>query len=249
MKSRQMALLLFASVVSGFSYAVEVQTDEMAEAKQFMAVRFDEKSITEPVFSFIYDGKASAEFLKSWTFKSQTVSLDEFRKQIVLTYTDPATKLEVKCIAVQWLNFPAVEWTVYLRNTSDVNSPLIENLRAIDTRFTLSEKEPIVLHHNRGDDCSINSYAAKQSDLAVGSQLQFAPAGGRPCSVEWPYYNFKIADKGFLLAIGWPGQWSAKFSRDNAGLYLNAGQETTRFVLLPGEEVRTPLIAMMFYNG
>ncbi|MBN2511294.1 MAG: hypothetical protein JXB18_00015 [Sedimentisphaerales bacterium] len=44
MSISRMALLLFASVVSGFSYAVDVQTDEMAESKQFMAVRFDEKA-------------------------------------------------------------------------------------------------------------------------------------------------------------------------------------------------------------
>ena len=246
--SRIVSLLCMA-VMPGLLYAVEVKPGEMAEAGQFMEARFDAKAIADPVFSFDYGGRSSKDFLKNWTFESKTVSLDDFRKQTTLIYTDPATKLEVKCVAVQWLNFPAVEWTVYLKNTSDVNSPMIEHLRAINAMIGQSEKDPIVLHYNRGDDCSPNSYAVKQSDLAVGSQLQFVPAGGRPSSFEWPYYNFKIADKGFLLAIGWPGQWSAKFARDNAGLHLNAGQETTHFVLLPGEEVRTPLIAMMFYQG
>ena len=249
MKISRIVLLLCMTALPGLLYAVEVKPEEMAEAGQFMAARFDEKSFAEPVFSFVYDGKASKDFLGNWTFKSDTVSLDEYRKQTVLTYTDPATKLEVRCIAVQWLSFPVVEWTVYLTNKSDANSPLIENLRAIDTLLHPSEKEPIVLHYNHGDDCSINSFAVKQSDMAAGSEMQFAPVGGRPTNGQWPYYNFNIADKGFLLAVGWPGQWSSKFSRDDAGLNLNAGQEKTHFVLLPGEEVRTPLIAMMFYTG
>ncbi len=246
--SRIVSLLCMAALPS-FLYAVEVKPEEMADAGQFMSTRFDEKTFAEPVFSFVYDGKLSKDFLKDWAFKSETVLSDEYRRQVIFTYTDPATKLEVKCVAVQWLNFPVVEWTVYIKNSSDVKSPMIENLRTIDIRLAQSEKESVILHYNRGDDCTANSFAVLESDIAVGSQLQFAPAGGRPTNGQWPYYNFNTAGKGFLMAIGWPGQWSSKFSRDNAGLDLNAGQETTHFVLLPGEEVRTPLIAMMFYQG
>ena len=249
MNRLRMMLLMLATALPGVVCAVEVKPEEMADAGQFMEARFDVKAMAEPVFSFVYDGKPSKDFLKDWTFKSETVSLDEFRKQTVLTYTDPAAKLEVKCTAVQWLNFPVVEWTVYLKNASDVHSPMIEHLRAMNTTIRQPAAESIVLHHIRGDDCSPNSYAVKQTDIPAGSKMKFAPAGGRPSSVEWPYYNFDIAEKGFLITIGWPGQWSAEFSRDEAGLCLNAGQEDTHFILLPGEEVRTPLIAMMFYNG
>ncbi len=52
----------------------------MADAGQFMAARFDEKSFAEPVFSFMYDGKPSKDLLKNWTFKRDTVSLDEYHK-------------------------------------------------------------------------------------------------------------------------------------------------------------------------
>ncbi len=249
MKVSPMVALLFAAAMPAWLYAIEVKKEDMADAQQFMAARFGAHTMAEPVFSFVYDGKVSKDLLKSWTFTSSQVSLDEYRQQTVLTYTDPAAKLEVKCVAVQWLHFPVVEWTVYLTNNSDADSLLIENLRAIDTIINQAENEPIILHYSHGDDQSINNYASRQSDMAVGSEIQFAPSGGRPTSGAWPYYNFEIAGKGFLLAVGWPGQWSSKFNRDNAGLNLNAGQEKTHFVLLPGEEVRTPLIAMLFYNG
>ena len=50
--------------------------------------------------------------------------------------------------------------------------------------------------------------------------------------------------------MGWPGRWSAKFERDDAkSLRIIAGQELTHFKLLPGEEVRSPLIVLQFYEG
>ena len=50
--------------------------------------------------------------------------------------------------------------------------------------------------------------------------------------------------------VGWPGQWAAEFVRDDArGLHLRAGQELTHFKLLPGEEVRSPLIVLQFWKG
>jgi alpha-galactosidase len=55
---------------------------------------------------------------------------------------------------------------------------------------------------------------------------------------------------GMIVAIGWPGQWSAKFARDaGKSLRVTAGQELTHFKLLPGEEVRSPLIVVQFYEG
>jgi len=50
--------------------------------------------------------------------------------------------------------------------------------------------------------------------------------------------------------IGWPGQWAAQFARDEArGLRASGGQELTRFKLLPGEEARSPLTVLLFWQG
>jgi alpha-galactosidase len=74
--------------------------------------------------------------------------------------------------------------------------------------------------------------------------------GGRPTNGEFPYYNVQTPDGGVLLAVGWPGQWAASFTRDASnGLRIAAGQELTHLVLKPGETVRTPLIALLFWQG
>jgi alpha-galactosidase len=66
----------------------------------------------------------------------------------------------------------------------------------------------------------------------------------------WPYFNLDWGGEGMIVAVGWPGQWAASFTRDEAThLDVRAGQELTHFTLHPGEEVRTPLIALLFWKG
>ena len=82
------------------------------------------------------------------------------------------------------------------------------------------------------------------------SQLRLAPEGGRGTNHAFPYYNLAMPGGGLILAVGWPGQWAATFTRDaDRGLRIVAGQELTHLVLRPGEEIRTPLVALMFWQG
>ena len=62
-------------------------------------------------------------------------------------------------------------------------------------------------------------------------------AGGRPTNTDWSYFNLEwLPSQGVIVAVGWPGQWAADLARDKGlGLRLRAGQELTRFKLLPGE--------------
>ena len=79
---------------------------------------------------------------------------------------------------------------------------------------------------------------------------RFASYGGRPTNAAFPYYNLQLSGGGVLLAIGWPGQWASAFVRDQqAGLHVTAGQELLNASLNPGEEIRSPLIAMVFWTG
>ncbi|MCB1128546.1 MAG: alpha-galactosidase, partial [Verrucomicrobiae bacterium] len=57
-------------------------------------------------------------------------------------------------------------------------------------------------------------------------------------------------EEGTIIAVGWPGQWAATFARDSgSGLRIRAGQEQTHFKLRPGEEVRSPLMVVQFWEG
>ena len=99
---------------------------------------------TQPPFSFKYGGQASSEFLGQWKLERETQKLDDQREQHTLTWSDPKSGLRVRCVGVQYHDYPTVEWTVYFKNTGTADSPLIENIQAIDT--TLQQRRSGRLH-------------------------------------------------------------------------------------------------------
>ncbi|MBI5095823.1 MAG: alpha-galactosidase, partial [Candidatus Hydrogenedentes bacterium] len=65
-----------------------------------------------------------------------------------------------------------------------------------------------------------------------------------------PYFNIGRNDGGVICVLSWAGQWAAAFERDGeSGLRVRGGQELTHFTLHPGEEVRSPMAVLMFYEG
>jgi len=207
-------------------------------------------SATEPPFSFVYDGKPSTELLKSWPVKRDSRKLDAQRTEHTLVYGDPASGLQVRCVLVEYQDFPTVEWTLYLRNTGSNDTPIIEKIQALDVQLSRSGDGEFLLHHNIGSPADGSDYGPLTTPLGRGAAKHIGGKNGRPTNADWSYFNLEWGGEGLIVAVGWPGQWTADFTRDNAqSLHLVAGQELTHFKLLPGEEVRSPLIALQFWKG
>ena len=79
----------------------------------------------EPPCSFTYGGRPSAEALTTWKLKRATENLDDRRIERTLIYTDPKTGLMVRCVGIEYTDFPTVEWTVYLKNTGTADTPIL----------------------------------------------------------------------------------------------------------------------------
>jgi alpha-galactosidase len=204
----------------------------------------------EAPFSFVYRGKASAELLKEWKCERSSKKLDESRTERTSVWTDPATGLQVRCVGIEYSDFPTVEWVVHFKNTGAQDTPIMSDLQAVDLALARTGQGEFVLNHHAGDDCSPGSYEPKRLTLEPKSEHRFAPAGGRPTSVGFPYFNLEWAGEGLIIVIGWPGQWAAQFTRDAGDrVHVCGGQELTRFKLHPGEEARSPLIALQFWQG
>jgi alpha-galactosidase len=204
-------------------------------------------------FSFVYDGKPSADLLAAWPHKSEAVALDKNRTQRTDRWSDPKTGLEVRCVCVEYADYPAVEWTVYFTNAGKNDTPILEDIQGLDTHFERGTAGEFVLHGIKGDWCTADSYEPYQLTLDANAVEKFAPSKSGKSSdgpKGWPYYNLQIPGGGVILAVGWPGQWASSFARDDRnGLRVVAGQELTELFLKPGEEIRTPLIAMLFWEG
>jgi alpha-galactosidase len=201
-------------------------------------------------FSFRYDGKRSADLLKRWPVKRSTKRLDDQRTRHTLVWRDPRTHLTVRCVAIAYGDFPVAEWTVYLKNDGSRDTPILEDIQALDARFERDGGSEFVLHHYRGDFCTADGYEPYDTTLEPRSCRSFAPFGGRPTNLAFPYYNLEMPGEGVIVVVGWPGQWASRFERDESnGLHIRAGQELTHLRLRPGEEIRTPLMALLFWKG
>ncbi|HEY9171147.1 MAG TPA: NPCBM/NEW2 domain-containing protein [Verrucomicrobiae bacterium] len=205
---------------------------------------------TEPPFSFQYGEKSSAGLLPAWKVERSSRKLDTARTERTAVWSDPQTGLQVRCVAVEYADFPTIEWALHFRNTGTKDTPILSDIQAVDLRLAGAGQGEFVLNHHAGDNCSPDSYEPRRLTLSPKSQHRFAPVGGRPTSVGFPYFNLEWPGEGLIVAIGWPGQWAAQFTRDESdGLRIRGGQELTHFKLQPGEEVRSPLIALQFWQG
>lgn len=201
-------------------------------------------------YSFQFGGKSSTELLADWPCQRSLERLDERRTRHTVTHTDPQSRLAVRCVAVEYHDFPVVEWTIFFKNEGKKETAILENIQALDVAWQRGTTSQPALHHFVGSLAEARDFAPLLTTLTSGTSTRLTAAGGRPSNGTWPYFNVQWSGKGLILAVGWPGQWAAAFERDQQqGLRLRAGQELTHCKLLPGEQVRTPLMAMQFYDG
>jgi alpha-galactosidase len=207
---------------------------------------------TEPMFSFMYDNKSFVELIDKWEIKRKKKNQDSHRIQHEITYRDPQTDLLVRCIGVEWKDYPTIEWTLYFKNEGSQETPILKNIQALDMDLSRGEAGEFLLHHAVGSIMAANDFQPLETALAPGTTQRIGAADGRPTKSDMSYFNLEFPTKqqGIIVAVGWPGQWASEWIRDSGNrLRVTAGQELTHFKLLPGEEVRTPLIVLQFWSG
>jgi alpha-galactosidase len=238
-------------------HAAAPTSEENAAAAQWAKSNFFAEQAKLP-FSFTLGGKSSDELLRDWKQTDAVRELDAQRRERTRTWIDAATGLQVRLVSTEYEGFPVVEWTVWLRNTGDHDMPLIENIQGLNCTLAANPKDALSLHGIRGDTCVAESFQPWTRELTNGARHVFSPpvkggyASGKSSDGPdgWPYWNLQRPDGGMILAVGWPGQWEAKFERSEDGsLHLRAGQQLTHLVLKPGEEIRTPSTTLLFWQG
>jgi len=230
-------------------WALSPTTQEMATARKWFKEHWEAEARALP-FAFTYGGRAPADLLETWGTERSSEKLDGNRRRWTLTYTDSKTGLELRCEAIEYRDFPTVEWTLYFRNSSSADTPIIEDIHPLDIHLERRDNSEFLLHHAVGSPSKNSDYGLLETVLGPNSVKRITAEGGRPTQSDLSYFNLEWDKEGMIIVLGWPGQWAAEFARDDAtGVRVRAGQELTHFKLLPGEEVRSPLIVLQFWQG
>jgi alpha-galactosidase len=254
-KSRNVIFLLILLVLKSTT-AVRSQTIQSdiaypADVQKWIGQNFAKGKI--PPFSFVYGGKKSDSFIKSWQFKAEKLKPeDPSILEYIYTYSDKNSGLTVKCFVTSFSDFPAVEWVLKFSNSSAKNSLLIEKAAVADHSFLFEGKNTFILHYARGSNATRSDFQPVDKTMNIDEHIYMTPAGGRSSdNTAFPFFNIESSSKaGIMVSIGWSGKWFADVSQaDEKTVSLRSGMEKMHLVLYPGEEIRTPKICMLFWKS
>lgn len=205
-----------------------------------------------PPFSFVYDGEHSQQFIRKWRHSIVKNDSENGVSSYTVSYLDRTTGLKVDCHVKGFQEFGAVEWMLNFTNTGSVNTPQITQVKTVDySAQSVSDGEFRVLHalgsnHDRAD------FRPQLSAVTLSQPLSMSPMHGRSSDTSaFPFFNVVTPDnKGFVVAVGWTGTWFADLTAPNVkSMNLAAGMKRMDLHLYPNETIRTPLVAMLFWQG
>ena len=203
-------------------------------------------------FSFIYSDKRSDEILDSWKKDNRTEKLDDDRTKIINTWLDSQTGLKVTFEVIKFSDYPALEWVLYFENTGSTDTPIIQDVKSLDLTFQspINSTTPYKLHKTNGAPSNPTDFQVSTVVVDSKHPENMGGGGGRSSNKDFPFYKIETGEGSFIIAVGWSGQWSSDLEcSDNRHLHVTAGLEKTRFLLHPGEKVRSPRMLIMYWDG
>jgi len=198
-------------------------------------------------FSFVYGGRDSRDFLFDWTSAVQDVAVNETQRRRTVTWIDQESSLEVQAVCNLYLDTPAVEWTLYFTNKGQADTPVLEQVRAVDASIWLKPGANPTLHSLRASS-GVDDWLPFSQALAPGQPVAFAPIRGRSSCGACPFFNVSWGKEGVITAIGWTGQWQASVGYDGGPVRIQAGMQNLHLSLKPGESIRSPRILQMHWE-
>ena len=212
----------------------------------------------KPTFSLKYNGNPvrSSELSAAPTEKGERYVIDE--------------SLVVSLEKKEYADASALEWVLYFENPSSHNSGILSEICDADFLLALdlptppasgyrpSDGDVAVItmkgmvdgkYYWENDAVSATEYALSTEylDKERNKTKRFANTSGRSSEGMLPFFDVTAKGSGYLVAIGWTGDWQAEFSGKPDGVCLRSGLKETAFYLVPGERIRTSCTLVMPY--
>lgn len=223
---------------------------EKQRAEQWFEAAFlqNDGSVPYP-FTFSVDGVSLQDSLAEWDVQVGTLSRvgEKYRggQTVTLLFTHNRNGLQARVEATLYAENASCEWTVFLANTAAETSAVVHDFYGLYSDFDIGKASLV---------CTTGSHDAADDFTMLRTKLSAVPAryaavGGRSSDAFLPYFNLTGQSYGMVVGIGWTGQWDASFKKTAAGVLACAKQERFEAALLSGEEVRSPLISVSFYES
>lgn len=198
-------------------------------------------------FSFVYGGRPSSELIGTWKRSADEHACDGTKAQRTISLDDPDTGLQVRIVQTVFSDTPGIDWTVYFTNKGGKDTPIIEQVNAVDVVVpsATSDKPPVVSRLR----CHSQNWVPFDEPVPQGKRIDFAPNNGRSSDGASGFFNLSWQGGGVVTAIGWTGQWRATVDNAIDGLRVTAGMQDMRLSLHPGETIRSPRIMQVYWSG
>jgi alpha-galactosidase len=211
-------------------------------------------------FSFTYGGKASDDLLGEWKRETATAPRSgerlygtaEGETRTDTTWTDPATGLRLTWEVTRFGDYEALEWVLYFENSGQADTPIIENVQAMDIAFDrpMPGPTPYRLHKTNGAPANETDYEVSDVTIDEKHSEMLGGGEGRSSNKDLPFYKIDMDGASAIVAVGWSGQWQSRIEcPDRHQLHLTSGLELTHFRLHPGEKVRSPRMLVFLSEG
>lgn len=162
-----------------------------------------------------------------------------------LVYKNKNNNLEVTVEATIFEKNATCQWTVYIKNAGEKDSGVISDFYALDFAFPTGKAD---LYYSMGSDTAASDFSLIKKNL-TSVERNFSANDGKPTEAFLPYFNIHGENYGLILGIGWTGQWASGISGSKGETNITVKQENFNAYLLPGEEVRSPLVSISFYEN
>ena len=206
-----------------------------------------------PPFSFIYDGQPSASFIKTWRYEAILNRTDN--PDVVsytFTYTQPTDGLRVRCEVKGYVSFGSIDWVLHVENNGRTDSKPLRALQAIDLGLRYGKSGQFVMNYIEGSQITKDDFQPRQLTLPTAKPMVMSPEGGRSSQGKYtPFFCITSPQGGgVILSIGWTGNWQASVCAQSGNeVSLKAGQKRFDLYLRPSEQIRTPRVNIMFWQG
>ena len=225
--------------------AVKPTAADLALARGWLAPILESGDL--PI-SMTYGDQDLVGQFKGWSLEKTMAAADDRRTEHVITRKDPATGLTIRWQAIEYADFPAVEWVVYLRNEGSADTPILDSIEPLDFAFPLAGRQACTILHAAGSQDKLDDFKPETKTLTEGG-FGVGSQGGRPSDGAMPFVNLNLGQTGVLIGVGWTGNWEMNFLRRDESLQATAGMRRTHLKLHPGEAIRTPRILLIFWKS